>query len=86
MEYSNTLDDVYNNINDYNPNKNRTILIVFGNIIGNMNTNKKSQLTLQELFIRCKKQYVSCIRYTILFSCAKRLQVKFYKLPDNENL
>ena len=29
MEYSNTMDDVYNNIHDYNPKRKRRILIVF---------------------------------------------------------
>ena len=29
IEYSQYMDDVYNNINDYNPNKKRNILIVF---------------------------------------------------------
>ena len=29
IEYSNTMDDVYKNINDYNPNRRRKILIVY---------------------------------------------------------
>ena len=41
MEYSKTMDVVYNNINDYNPNRNRKILIVFDDMIADMNTNKK---------------------------------------------
>ena len=41
MEYSKTIHDVYNNINDYNPNRNRKILIVFDDMIADMNTNKK---------------------------------------------
>ena len=36
MEHSNTMDDVYNNINDYNPNRNRNILIVFDNMTVDM--------------------------------------------------
>ena len=28
MEYSNAMDDVYHNINDYNPNRNHKILII----------------------------------------------------------
>ena len=28
-EYSNTMDDVYNNIDDYNPKRKRKILLVF---------------------------------------------------------
>ena len=33
IEYSNTMDDVYDNINDYNAKKKRTILIVFDDMI-----------------------------------------------------
>ena len=34
------MDDVYNNINDYNPNRKRTILIVFDDMIDDIMTNK----------------------------------------------
>ena len=37
----NTMDDVYNNIDDYNQNKNRKILIVFDDLIADIMTNKK---------------------------------------------
>ena len=33
IEYSNTMDDVYDNIGDYNPKRKRRILIVFDDII-----------------------------------------------------
>ena len=33
MEYSNTMDDGYHDINNYYPNRNQTILIVFDDII-----------------------------------------------------
>ena len=33
IEYSNTMDDVYNNIDDYNPSRKRQILIVFDDMI-----------------------------------------------------
>ena len=35
------MDDVYNNINDYNSNRKRTILIVFDDMIADIVTNKK---------------------------------------------
>ena len=35
------MDDVYNNINDYNSNRKRTILIVFDDMIADIMTNKK---------------------------------------------
>ena len=55
IECSNTMDDVYENINDYNPNRRRKILIVFDDMIADIMTNKKFQAILKELFIRCRK-------------------------------
>ena len=46
-------DDVYNNIDDYNLNRKRKILIVFDDMIADIMTNKKFQAILKELFIRC---------------------------------
>ena len=43
IECSNTTNSVYENINDYNPSRKRKILIVFGGIIVDIMTNKKSQ-------------------------------------------
>ena len=40
MEYSNNMQDVYRNIEDYNPGKKRKILIVFDYIIADMINNK----------------------------------------------
>ena len=41
IEYTNTMDDVYNNIVDYNPKRKRKILIVFDDLIPDIMTNKK---------------------------------------------
>ena len=40
IECSNAMDDVYKNIDDYNPNRRRKILIVFDDMIANIMTNK----------------------------------------------
>ena len=42
IEYSNDMDHIYKNIEEYNPNKKRKILIVFEDIIADMLTNKKT--------------------------------------------
>ena len=42
IEGSNTLDDVYKNIDDYNPNRKRKILIAFDDMITDIMTNKKN--------------------------------------------
>ena len=41
MEYSNDMQDVYKNIEDYNPIKKRKVLIVFDDMIADMINNKK---------------------------------------------
>ena len=64
IECSNTMDDVYENINDYNPIRKRKILIVFDHIIVDIMTNKKFQAIIKELFIRCRKLNISFVFIT----------------------
>ena len=47
IEYSNTMDDVCKNIDDYNPNRRRKILIVFDDTIADIMTNKKFQAAIK---------------------------------------
>ena len=55
IECSNTMDEFYENINDYNPSRQRKILIVFDDIIAEIMSNKKVHAIIKELFIRCRK-------------------------------
>ena len=64
IECSNTKDDVYENINDYNPTRKRKSLIVFDDMIVDIMTNKKLQSTLKEFFIRCRKLNISLVFIT----------------------
>ena len=64
MECSNTMDDVYESINDYNLSRKRKILIVFDDMIADMMTNKKFQAIIKTLFIRCRKLNVSLVFIT----------------------
>ena len=41
------MDDVYNNINDYNPNRKRKVLTVFGDMMADIVTNKKFQAIIK---------------------------------------
>ena len=52
IECSNTMDDVYKNINDYNPSRKRKILIVFDDMIADIMTNKEFKAIIKKLFIR----------------------------------
>ena len=64
IKCSNTMDDVYKNIHDYNPNRKRKILIVFDDMIADIMTNKEFQALIKELFIRFKKQNISLVFIT----------------------
>ena len=64
IECSNTTDDVYENIDLYNPNRKRKILIVFDDMIAFIMTNKKFQSIINELFIRCRKINISLLFIT----------------------
>ena len=55
IECSGTMDDLFENIDDDNPNRVRKILIVFDDTIADIITNKKFQAVVKELFIRCRK-------------------------------
>ena len=67
------MDDIHKNIEEYNPNKKRKILIAFDDMIAGKLSNKKLNPIVTELFIRGKKiKYLFCFYYTILFCCSKK--------------
>ena len=55
IDYLNDMQDVYKNIEDYNPNKKRKVLIVFDDMIADMINNKKLNPAVTDLFIRGRK-------------------------------
>ena len=86
IECSSTMDDVYKNIDDYNPTTTRKILIVFDDIIAGIMSNKKFQAVVKELLMRCRKLHISLVFITQSLSfCSKRCQIKFNSLFDYEN-
>ena len=75
-QYSNTMDDVYDNIDDYNPKRKRKVLIVFDDIIADIMTNKRFQAIIKELFIRCRKLNISFVFITqSYFSVPKEVRL-----------
>ena len=64
IEYTNTMNDVYKNIDNYNPNKKRKVLIVFDDMIADIMTNKRFQSIIEDLFIRCRKSNISLVLIT----------------------
>ena len=61
---SNTMDYVYENTDDYNPNRKRRILFVFDDIIVDIISNKKLQTVVKEFFIRCRELNISFVFIT----------------------
>ena len=64
MEYSNDMQDVYKNIEDYNPIKKRKILIVFDDMIADIICNNKLNPIVTELCIRGRKLNISIVFIT----------------------
>ena len=64
IEYSNDMQDIYKNIEDYNPGKKRKVLIVFDDMIADMINNKKLNPVVTELFIRGRKLNISIVFIT----------------------
>ena len=61
---SNTMDNVYEDINEYNPARKRKVLIVFDDMIADIMSNKKIQAIIKELFIRYRKLNISLVFIT----------------------
>ena len=79
MEFSNDMDDIYKNIEEYNLNKKRKILIVFDDMIADMLSNNKL------IYQRKKAKNFSCFHHTIIFRCSKKYQTNFNTLSCYEN-
>ena len=88
MEYSNDMQDVYKNIEDYNPIKKRKILIIFDDMIAKMINNNKLNPIVTELFIRGRKRNISIIFITqSYFKVSKDVRLNsshffIMKIPD----
>ena len=82
------MDDVYENINDYNPSRKRKILIVFDDMIADIMANKEFKSIIKELFIRCRKLNISLVFITkSYFSVPKdvRLNSTHYVIMKTNN-
>ena len=71
IDYSQTI-NVYEHLEDYNPTKKTKFLIVYDNMIADMEANKKLSLIVTELFLRGRKLNISLVWYDQLISkCLK---------------
>ena len=92
IEYSNDMHDVYKNIDEYNPDKERKILIVFDDMIADMINNKKLNSIVTDLFIRGRKLNISLDFITqAYFNVPKYVRLNFthffiMKIPNKREL
>ena len=61
IDYSQTIDEFLKNLEDYNPTKKRRVLIVFHNMIAEMESNKKLSPIVTELSLRGRKLNISLV-------------------------
>ena len=92
IEYSNNIDDILANIENYNKKRKRKVLIVFDDMISQVMSNKKAQQVLKELFIRCRKLNISlCFLIQFYFSVPKDVRLNcthsiIFKLNNKREL
>ena len=55
IEYSNDMNDVLEDINNYNKNRDKKVLIIFNDMIADIMRSEKFKAIVKELFIRCRK-------------------------------
>ena len=61
FDYSQAIGDVYEKLENYNPVKKRRVLIVFDDMIADMESNKKLSPIVTELFLRGRKLNISLV-------------------------
>ena len=86
IEYSNTMGDVFSNIDDYNSKRKRKILIVFDDMIADIMTNNRFQVIIKELFIRCKKLNVSLLPKEVRLNSTHYLIMKIHNKRELQQI
>ena len=91
-EHSSSMDDILENIEDYNKKRKRKILIAFDDMISHVMSDKKAQQVLKDFFIRCRKLNTSlCFLTQFYFSVPKDVRLNcthyiIFKLNNKREL
>ena len=64
IENSNDMNDVLEDINNYNKNRDKKVLIIFDDMIADIMRSEKFKAIVKELFIRCRKLNISIVFIT----------------------
>ena len=92
VEYSNDMDDIYKNNEEYIPNKKRKISIVFDDMIADMLSNKNLNPIVTDLFNRSRKLNISLVFITqSYFAVPKNIRLNhthyfIMKIPNKREL
>ena len=73
------MNDIYGNIEEYNPNKELKLLMIFDDMAADRLGNKNLNLVATEMFIRRRNLNTSLVFITqYYFAVAKNIRLKFY--------
>ena len=64
IEYSSDMNDALDDINNYNKNRDKKVLIIFDDMIADIMRSEKFKTIVKELFIRCRKLNISIVFIT----------------------
>ena len=64
IEYSNDMNDVLEDINNYNKKRDKKVLIIFDDMIADIIRSEKFKAIVKEIFIRCRKLNISIVFIT----------------------
>ena len=64
IEYSKNMNDVLEDINSYNKNIDKKVLIIFDDMTADIMRSEKFKAIVEELFIRCRKLNISIVFIT----------------------
>ena len=64
IEYSNDMNDVLDDINNYNKSRDKKVLIIFDDMIADIMRSEKFKAIVKELFIRGRKSNISIVFIT----------------------
>ena len=90
IEYSNDMQYVYKNIEEYNIGKKSKILIIVGDMIADMINNKNKNLVVTALFVKRRRLNISIV-FIITQSYVKvpkdvRLNSTYFFIPNRKEL
>ena len=72
IEYSSDMNDVLDDINNYNKNRDKKVLIIFDDMIADIMRSEKFKAIVKDLFIRCRELNISIVFINISFSRTRK--------------